>query len=86
MAAGSLLIGVPLGILVAAMPSWKGDDEVCSHRWGICPADYRDHRSAGNEFAFDWGRCTTLTFAGMSILGLATLVLTHLGAGRTRKT
>jgi len=32
-----------------------------------------------NEFVLDWGQITTLTFAVMNVVGLATLVFTHLG-------
>ncbi|MFC1932920.1 hypothetical protein ACFLXU_04750 [Chloroflexota bacterium] len=30
-----------------------------------------------NEFVADWGRCTTLTFAIINVVGLAILVVTY---------
>ena len=32
-----------------------------------------------NELVFDWGRVTTLTFAGLNVLGLAILAFTIWG-------
>ena len=32
-----------------------------------------------NEFAFDWGRAATLTFAALNVVGLAALGLSHCG-------
>lgn len=39
-----------------------------------------------NEFAFNWGRCATLTFAAINIVGFATLAFTKWGMKRTPKT
>ena len=39
-----------------------------------------------NEFALNWGRCVTLTFAVINIVGLATLAFAHWGMKRTPKT
>ena len=39
-----------------------------------------------NEFVFDWGRCATLTFALINIVGLATLAFANWGMKRTPKT
>ena len=38
-----------------------------------------------NEFAFNWGRCATLTFAIINIIGLATLAFTKWGMKKTDK-
>jgi len=32
-----------------------------------------------NEVVFDWGRAATLTFAGINVVGLASLAFTHWG-------
>jgi len=32
-----------------------------------------------NEFIFDWGRTTTLTFAALNVVGLAILAYTYWG-------
>jgi len=39
-----------------------------------------------NEFAFNWGRCATLTFAVINIVGLATLAFANWGMKRIPKT
>jgi len=39
-----------------------------------------------NEFAFNWGRCATLTFAVINVVGLATLAFAHWGMKKTPKT
>ena len=39
-----------------------------------------------NEFAFDWERSATLTFAVINIAGLAVLAFAHWGMKRTPKT
>jgi len=39
-----------------------------------------------NEFALNWGRCATLTFAVINIIGLATLAFAHWGMKGTTKT
>jgi len=39
-----------------------------------------------NEFAFNWGRCATLTFAAINVVGFATLAFTKWGMKRTPKT
>jgi hypothetical protein len=39
-----------------------------------------------NEFAFNWGRCATLTFAVINIVGLATLAFANWCMKRTPKT
>ena len=38
-----------------------------------------------NEFVFVWGRCATLTFAVINIVGLATLAFANWGMKRTPK-
>ena len=38
-----------------------------------------------NEFVFNWGRCATLTFAAINIVGLATLAFANWGRKRTPK-
>ena len=39
-----------------------------------------------SEVVFNWGRCATLTFAAINIVGLATLAFTKWGMKRTPKT
>jgi len=39
-----------------------------------------------NEFALNWGRCATLTFAVINIIGLATLAFANWGMKGTTKT
>ena len=39
-----------------------------------------------NEFALNWGRCATLTFAVINIIGLATLAFANWGMKKTPKT
>jgi len=36
-----------------------------------------------NELIFDWGRCATLTFAIINVVGLASLALTYWGKKKT---
>ena len=37
-----------------------------------------------NELVFNWGRCATLTFAVINIVGLATLAFANWGKKKTR--
>ena len=37
-----------------------------------------------NELIFDWGRCATLTFAIMNVVGLASLAFTHWSKKKTQ--
>ena len=39
-----------------------------------------------NEFAFNWGRCATLTFAAINVVGFATLAFTKWGMKKIPKT
>jgi hypothetical protein len=39
-----------------------------------------------NKYAFNWGRCATLTFAVINIVGLATLAFINWGMKRIPKT